>query len=289
MTANEISPYSPAFWKKFSVKRLKKPGKRAMCPDCWDRAASTYDDLEQCPDYMRQVEGVLDELVSRGVLNNGARVLDVGCGTGTYAVRMAPRVKEVVALDVSKAMLEVLEKKVAQKSLDNIEVVQADWRRYRPAGAFDLVFASMTPIFRSLDLVDKLLDSSARHVALVSWAGVKENQLLKRLFLEIFGHDPQSGEQRPDMLVLFNYLYTRGYAPDLRFFHGCWKRRRSKARQLENMLWQMELYRPLSSGEKERAREIVFGTGEGDGIEVTTRVRTCLLVVDKSLLRHRCP
>ncbi len=286
---NGFSPYSPEFWREFSRKRGKRSAaRRALAPHCWDKAASTYDDLEQCPDYMKQVNTVMERLITRGILNRDTRVLDVGCGTGVYAIRMARYVKEVVALDVSRAMLAVLKEKLQDLSISNVNVVQADWREYHVEEGFDLVFASMTPLFRSLSSVDKLLAASTRHVAFVSWAGVKENQLLERLFQEILGENPQKGDERPDMLILFNYLYSLGYASDLTFFHGCWKRRRSKERQLESVLWQLELYRELTPEERGRARTVIEQMGPGDEIDVTTKVRTCLLLIDKTLRDHRC-
>lgn len=289
MAPTNPSPFSPEFWRALSQEQRDRATARAMEPGAWERAAANYDDLERCEDYLRQVEGVMGALVTRSILHPGARVLDVGCGTGTYTIRMAPLVEEVVALDSSPAMLEVLRSKVRQAGIRNVKVVEADWREYRPSHPFDLVFASMTPIFRRLELVDKLLAASSRHLVLVTWAGIKENPLLHRLFLEILGRDPQAGDRRPDMFLLFNYLYTLGYAPDLRFFHGCWRRRRPKERQVEHLLWQLELHTPLTPEQKRRVEEVVEEAAPGPEVEVVTRVRTCLMVVDKALRDHRCP
>ncbi len=289
MQQERNSPFLPEFWKELARAKGHGPAKRSLSPQCWDKAASHYDDLEECEDYLRQVEGVMNTLISRNIVQAHVRVLDVGCGTGTYAIRMAPLVHEVVALDSSEAMLNVLRSKIEESGFRNIRPVAQDWRTYTPSAPFDLVFASMTPIFRHLDLVDKLLATSKRYVVLVSWARIKENPVLHRLFMEFLGEDPQKGPGRPDIFLLFNYLYTQGYAPDLRFFHGCWRRKRSKESQVEHLLWQLEMHMDLDDAKKRRVTEVVDAMGPSEEIEVVTRVRTCLMVIDKAARYHRCP
>lgn len=56
-------------------------------------------------------EGVGAAIASRVALDSGLVVMDFGAGTGLVSGRIAPRVKEIVAVDVSPAMLEQLAKK----------------------------------------------------------------------------------------------------------------------------------------------------------------------------------
>lgn len=77
------------------------------------------------------------------------RVLDFGCGTGLLTERLAPRVREVVAVDASPAMVEVL----AGKSLPNVRFGVAKWTPETisdgelAAGPFDLVVCSSVCAF----------------------------------------------------------------------------------------------------------------------------------------------
>ena len=48
---------------------------------------------------------ILDWLDARGLLREGADVLDLGCGIGRLAAALAPRVRSVLGLDVSEGML----------------------------------------------------------------------------------------------------------------------------------------------------------------------------------------
>lgn len=51
------------------------------------------------------------------LVEEGERVLDIGCGTGALAIMMAERGAKVVGFDVSRGMLEVARETVASKGL----------------------------------------------------------------------------------------------------------------------------------------------------------------------------
>jgi ubiquinone/menaquinone biosynthesis C-methylase UbiE len=54
------------------------------------------------------------------------RVLDAACGPGTYALPFAPRVKAVVGLDYTPAMLAKAREKAAEAGLDNVSFSRGD-------------------------------------------------------------------------------------------------------------------------------------------------------------------
>ena len=74
-----------------------------------------------------------------------ARVLDLGCGGGHVSYRAAPHVAEVVACDVTAAMLEAVERTAAERGLHNIAVQQSAAERLPFADAsFDIVLCRFT-------------------------------------------------------------------------------------------------------------------------------------------------
>lgn len=83
-------------------------------------------------------------------LNPGDRVLELGCGTGTTALRLAPNVAEIVASDSAPAMLAVGRRKAAEQGVTNMYLVEAAAEN-PPEGPFDAVLA-----FNLLHLVDDL-------------------------------------------------------------------------------------------------------------------------------------
>ena len=52
------------------------------------------------------------------------KVLELGCGTGSTAIVHAPHVKHILAIDISKKMLEIAKAKAAAKSIHNITFQQ---------------------------------------------------------------------------------------------------------------------------------------------------------------------
>ncbi len=71
------------------------------------------------------------------------RMLDVGCGTGRFAVAVAPLVAQVVGVDLTAAMLEQARRLQADSQIENIEWQQADVTELPFAdGEFTLVTSS---------------------------------------------------------------------------------------------------------------------------------------------------
>ncbi len=68
-------------------------------------------------------------------LNNRSTVVDLGAGTGQFAIGVAGSCQRVVAVDVSPVMLRTLEANAAAAGLINIEVVQAGFLTYDHVGA----------------------------------------------------------------------------------------------------------------------------------------------------------
>lgn len=61
-------------------------------------------------------------------------VVEIGTGTGQFALVAAPVCARVVAVDVSPVMLELLRSKTAAAGADNVEVIQAGFLTYEHHG-----------------------------------------------------------------------------------------------------------------------------------------------------------
>ncbi|EGQ7932692.1 class I SAM-dependent methyltransferase [Vibrio vulnificus] len=111
----------------------------------WDEAAKEWESNPATEQFSQSVFNQLKDLVSL----NGARVLDLGCGTGLLSQKISPLAKDIVALDSSEEMIEELDK----KQLPNVEPVVDGLTRglvaQHPAfrGQFDVVVASSVCAF----------------------------------------------------------------------------------------------------------------------------------------------
>jgi len=102
----------------------------------FDRVAADYDRLGELND---------NPLIGRWLASLlpavGGRALDLGCGTGRHAVRMAERFGQVDAVDLSGPMIEVAR---ARRPRPNISYRQANLHDVRGAGHYDFVFSALT-------------------------------------------------------------------------------------------------------------------------------------------------
>jgi ubiquinone/menaquinone biosynthesis C-methylase UbiE len=74
-------------------------------------------------------------------LGQTSTVVDLGAGTGRFALAAARRFGQVTAVDVSPAMLESLRRRAAAAGVRNLEIVQAGFLSYQHAGpAADAVY-----------------------------------------------------------------------------------------------------------------------------------------------------
>jgi len=69
---------------------------------------------------------------------NSARVLDVGCGAGTWAEIFAKRYKAVIGIEQSSLMLKAARARVTR--IANVKILEGDGRHDLPEGAFDMIF-----------------------------------------------------------------------------------------------------------------------------------------------------
>src|SRR4051794_13767646 len=88
-------------------------------------AGSEHLDTSYVPGYDRKAgtdpADDLAALLALG-LNNSQTLVDIGAGTGTFALAAAPHARRVVAVDVSPVMLGLLRQKAADAGVSNIEV-----------------------------------------------------------------------------------------------------------------------------------------------------------------------
>ena len=110
-------------------------------------AAATY--APRAADYVTSAVHAagpdLDQMAALLAGQNHAVVLDLGCGGGHVSYRAAPHVARVVAVDVTPAMLEQVQKTAAERGLQNIVTRQAAAESLPfAAQSFDIVLCRFT-------------------------------------------------------------------------------------------------------------------------------------------------
>ena len=118
----------------------------------YDSLASTYDKKYENPamDHMRRVESEVIEQY----LDNVESILDIGCGTGLYALALGKRGYRVLATDISYEMIKVAASKADSLELGSkITFLQHDIGKQLPSEEkFDLAIS----MFGALNHVESL-------------------------------------------------------------------------------------------------------------------------------------
>lgn len=105
--------------------------------DVYGRSADYYDALYAHLDHEGDVKWLL-ECFKRHGKGKPKRLLDVGAGTGSHALRLAKANVKVDAVDISRPLLDRLERKAKEKGVeDRVSAHHMDMTRELPKGKFD--------------------------------------------------------------------------------------------------------------------------------------------------------
>jgi ubiquinone/menaquinone biosynthesis C-methylase UbiE len=147
-------------------------------PGPWNAVAAGYDEV-----FFGQLPELTDAAIELLAPEKEDTVLDVATGPGTLAVRLAPRVHRVVAIDFAEAMIERLRLHMRQLHLHNLEVRVMDGQELLfGSGTFDSAI-SMFGLFlfdnrkRALEELFRVVVPGGR-VLTASWATPDQNTLL---------------------------------------------------------------------------------------------------------------
>ncbi|MEM6381706.1 MAG: class I SAM-dependent methyltransferase [Pseudomonadota bacterium] len=141
MTTQTIKTLETARFSAANASRAQSPtvsDSTAKDARFWDKIAAKYakSKIGDPAGYERTLSRVVDHLQPTD------RVLEVGCGTGTTALKLAPHAKEIVATDISPAMVEIARGKAHEQGIDTVHFVAATADDVRFSGEqFDAVLA----------------------------------------------------------------------------------------------------------------------------------------------------
>jgi ubiquinone/menaquinone biosynthesis C-methylase UbiE len=103
----------------------------------WDKEAKNYNkEVEKHRDrYYKLVECIIDLTAPKKT----DVVMEIGAGTGVVSLLLAPKVKKVVAVDISKEMLRIAKEKAMEAGIYNIEFVRGTFHRLNIAEKVDII------------------------------------------------------------------------------------------------------------------------------------------------------
>jgi len=230
--------------------RLKETNKLASL-DMWNSMARAFGE-HKLPSF--EDDSFLKLLEEYKMFDENSAVLDVGCGTGGYALALAGRCRKVVGVDLSPRMLELGRKKAADMGTSNIDFLCADWHEmdldksgfYK---GFDLVFAHMTPAIQSADTFLKLSEAGC------GWCAISKptrrtdpvSDEVKRLV----GITERRESSDRDMLFAFGLLWLQGLLPRFEYERQHWEMKKTPEEAYGLYVNRVKTYRDISHEEEQ--------------------------------------
>lgn len=155
----------------------------------WERKAGEYTSPfeEKMLAWSEKVIGVIEK---KGVVVDGMRLLDIGCGTGVFALPLALRGASVTGLDFSGNMLKRLAAEAERLGIDNVRTVRNSWKRIDLPGAglegaFDVVISTLSTAVETVQDILKMERCSTRWCVYVASGKVSRTKACKEVLLGI--------------------------------------------------------------------------------------------------------
>lgn len=130
----------------------------------FDRLSSIYDQTRALPPWV--IDAVVGRILATTYPPPGAHILDLGVGTGRFAVPLLERGLRVTGVDIAESMMARLRARVGET--DRLELVQADITHLPfPSASFDVVLT--VHVFHLIDDWECALDEARRVLKPGGW------------------------------------------------------------------------------------------------------------------------
>ena len=103
----------------------------------WDKKAESYKkEVEMHRDrYYKLVECIIDLMAPK----KSDIIMEIGAGTGLVSVLLAPKVKKIIAVDISKEMLKIAKERAIEAGIHNIEFVRGTFHKPNITEKVDII------------------------------------------------------------------------------------------------------------------------------------------------------
>ncbi len=218
----EIKKTELEYWKNYWSKEDMDFN---ACEDFWNGRAESFN--QNLKDKEKKTKKLINLLEDRKILHSKAKVLDIGCGSGTHSIPMGKKCEEVFSLDISENMLKILQDKAAKAGLENVYPMKINWvdinlEEKNWYKKFDLVFASMSPAIHNYETLTKMCDASSGHCYLSAWVK-RQSRVEDALFNLVNKKVGETGILEDKIYYAFNILWNMSFYPEVSYNERNWK------------------------------------------------------------------
>ena len=186
----------------------------------WDTRAESFNKAQQ-NDKTGFAKNVTKLLEEKDILK-GKDVLDIGGGSGRYALEFSQFAKSITVTDISKNMLDLALENAKKQDINNIYVEKLDFENanIKELGLykkFDLSFSSMCPALRTVKGLENMIKTSKKYCVINQF--VKDTNNFRQNILNKTGltDEYHPHNDRDVTNALFNLLWLKGYNPEIRY------------------------------------------------------------------------
>jgi SAM-dependent methyltransferase len=234
----------------------------------WNLRAKTFP--RYSPETDNYETGMLKLAQAIGADFKDKTILDVGCGTGMYTLRLALMGKFVTALDISEEMLAINREDAQNNGLTNIEHINMDFLNFTPQRKYDLIFCSMTPALQTEEGNLKLLSFPKAQVVFFGFSAPMKNQVINELF-NLYDLEPIGFKSSPEQKA---FLDANGIKYQITKTSGRWVKTLSREDMLLNITSTLSFHGRADNGRADQKIDLEsfidrFSDGQGGFTEIT--------------------
>jgi SAM-dependent methyltransferase len=146
--------------------------------DRWKKKSGSYPRYKNSEDVIEA--RIVNSMKSAGIDFSGRSILDVGCGTGVYTIRIAKEAGSLTGVDISTEMLSILQQDAAEEGCSNIETIISPWDTFDSGGRkWDIAVSTMTPAVQLAEDYQKVRDCAKEAVIYLGWGGKRDVEPIK--------------------------------------------------------------------------------------------------------------
>lgn len=195
-------------------------------PEIWDERAKRWiDNLNTEPGRSARADRIAataGHLRCCGLLGADDTVVDVGCGPGLFILEFAKTVRRAVGIDYSGCFVEYGRALAAASEITNAEFQQRDFLALdvegeHLAGAYDLVFSSLTPAATGMDSLSKLMKMCRGWCCNVTIVHANDS-LAEQVMRDVFDAELRTRWDGRGFYALLNLLWLSGYYPETFYY-----------------------------------------------------------------------
>lgn len=234
--------------------------------EIWNKKSKTYPKFSPI---MRPFErDFFDFLDKSGIEFKDKTLIDIGAGTGVYSLHLAKLCQSVLALDLSPAMLEILQNSANEYNISNIKTLCGTIKDVEKL-KFDIAFLTMSPALKSDDDFEIFTNLAKKHIYM-NWLKPRKSDLLE-LFMDT--------NTRADMAAPVARLEAFLNSKNIKFQSKEINENRSVTKNIdemvENLAWHLEISR--QNYNKHEIKNKIKNLANGD--KISENITTCVKVM----------